>query len=147
MAETTENSPRRQSVGARPQAPAVRTPPSGPGQEGPGLASGGDRKKRFQVRKKVCRFASTRPFIDYKDSRPEVLHHRAGKILPPHLRQLREAPARGHRGDPARPKHRAPAVLRRAEQLGRTHSTALSQREPGRCRETAGFPFFIRCRA
>jgi small subunit ribosomal protein S18 len=91
MAESTENKP------AAAPAPAARpagtgTRPSGPRPGGPrpggrpgGRPSGpGDRKRRFQVRRKVCRFCVDKtPFIDYKDLKTlKFFVTERGKILP-----------------------------------------------------------------
>jgi len=49
-----------------------------------GPRPGGDRKRRFQVRKKVCRFCVDKtPFIDYKDVKTlRFFITERGKILP-----------------------------------------------------------------
>lgn len=46
--------------------------------------SGGDKRRRFQVRKKVCRFCVDKtPFIDYKDVKTlKFFITERGKILP-----------------------------------------------------------------
>ena len=87
MAETTENSPSTPSPSApRPSGPRPSGPrPSGPRPGGPrDSRPGGDRKKRFQVRKKVCRFCVDKaPFIDYKDLKTlKFFITERGKILP-----------------------------------------------------------------
>jgi small subunit ribosomal protein S18 len=93
MAETSENKP-----AAAPAAPSAR-PAGGPsgrpyggpggrpggGRPGGGRPSGpGDRKRRFQVRRKVCRFCVDKtPFIDYKDLKTlKFFVTERGKILP-----------------------------------------------------------------
>jgi small subunit ribosomal protein S18 len=92
MAETSDNTPSA-PVPAAPSAPASRPSsprpggfrPSGPrtgdGRPRPG---GGDRKKRFTVRKKVCRFCVDKaPYIDYKDLKTlKFFITERGKILP-----------------------------------------------------------------
>mgnify|MGYP003472424429 CR=1 FL=1 len=90
MAETTEPSPST----PRPSTPSPSSPrpsgfrPSGPRSSEGGrprdTRPGGDRKKRFQVRKKVCRFCVDKtPFIDYKDLKTlKFFITERGKILP-----------------------------------------------------------------
>lgn len=81
MAETTENTPA--PAAPRPQGrPEGR--PSGPRPHREGGRPGGDRKRRFQVRKKVCRFCVDKsPFIDYKDLKTlRFFITERGKILP-----------------------------------------------------------------
>ena len=63
-------------------------PSGGPGRgarddRGP-RAAGGDKRRRFQVRKKVCRFCVDKtPFIDYKDIKTlRFFITERGKILP-----------------------------------------------------------------
>ncbi len=93
MAETTDNTPPTPSPSAptpspRPSSPRPSgyRPSSGPrssegGRPRPG---GGGGKKRFQVRKKVCRFCVDKvPFIDYKDLKTlKFFITERGKILP-----------------------------------------------------------------
>jgi small subunit ribosomal protein S18 len=82
MAETSENKPAA--------APASRPAAGGPREGRPagrpgGRPSGpGDRKRRFQVRRKVCRFCVDKtPFIDYKDLKTlRFFVTERGKILP-----------------------------------------------------------------
>ncbi len=78
MAENTESRPAA--------APAAR-PAGGPREGGsrpPREGRPGDRKKRFQVRRKVCRFCVDKtPFIDYKDLKTlKFFVTERGKILP-----------------------------------------------------------------
>ena len=86
MAETTENSPSTPSPSAPSRPSGFR--PSGPRSSEGGRPRdsrpGGDRKKRFQVRKKVCRFCVDKtPFIDYKDLKTlKFFITERGKILP-----------------------------------------------------------------
>jgi small subunit ribosomal protein S18 len=90
MAETNEPT----APAPRPSTPSPSSPrPSGFRPSGP-RPSGGDRprdsrpggggKKRFQVRKKVCRFCVDKtPFIDYKDLKTlKFFITERGKILP-----------------------------------------------------------------
>ena len=90
MAENTTNQP-----AAAPAAPAARPAGSGPRPGGSGRPGGrpggprpsgpgGDRKRRFQVRRKVCRFCVDKaPFIDYKDIKTlKFFVTERGKILP-----------------------------------------------------------------
>jgi small subunit ribosomal protein S18 len=82
MAETSENKPAAAPV-SRPAAggPREGRPAGRPG----GRPSGpGDRKRRFQVRRKVCRFCVDKiPFIDYKDLKTlKFFVTERGKILP-----------------------------------------------------------------
>jgi small subunit ribosomal protein S18 len=93
MAETSENKP-----AAAPAAPSARPAggPSGRPYGGPGGRPGGrpgggsrpsgpgDRKRRFTVRRKVCRFCVDKtPFIDYKDLKTlKFFVTERGKILP-----------------------------------------------------------------
>jgi len=89
MAETEEKKP----APAASTSPAPASRPSGPrpgGRPGgprPGGRPGGrpgDRKRRFQVRRKVCRFCVDKtPFIDYKDMKTlKFFITDRGKILP-----------------------------------------------------------------
>ena len=90
MAETTEPT----APTPRPSTPSPSSPrpsgfrPSGPrpsgGDRPRDSRPGGDRKKRFQVRKKVCRFCVDKtPFIDYKDLKTlKFFITERGKILP-----------------------------------------------------------------
>jgi small subunit ribosomal protein S18 len=89
MAENTENTPTPSAPA--PSAPRPSSPrpggfrPSGPrSSEGGRPRPGGDRKKRFQVRRKVCRFCVDKaPFIDYKDLKTlKFFITERGKILP-----------------------------------------------------------------
>jgi small subunit ribosomal protein S18 len=84
MAETTENRPAAAPSGSP-------RPAGGPSREGrpagrPGSrpSGPGDRKRRFQVRRKVCRFCVDKtPFIDYKDLKTlRFFITERGKILP-----------------------------------------------------------------
>ena len=87
MAETSEKIPAA-APAARPTAggPREGRPAGRPaGRPGGGRPSGpGDRKRRFQVRKKVCRFCVDKtPFIDYKDLKTlKFFVTERGKILP-----------------------------------------------------------------
>lgn len=97
MAESTENKPAAPEPAA-PAAPRPASPrPSGPRpggyRSGPRTGEGGrprdsrpggPHKKRFQVRKKVCRFCVDKaPFIDYKDLKTvKFFITERGKILP-----------------------------------------------------------------
>ncbi|MDH4162459.1 MAG: 30S ribosomal protein S18 [Nitrospirota bacterium] len=77
MAETTESRPA--------SSPRPEGRPSGPRPpHREGGRPGGDRKRRFQVRKKVCRFCVDKsPFIDYKDLKTlKFFITERGKILP-----------------------------------------------------------------
>jgi len=88
MAETTDPSPST----PRPSTPSPSSPrvgfrrpgPALPRVAGPGHASRRRRQKRFQVRKKVCRFCVDKtPFIRLQGPQdPEVLITERGKILP-----------------------------------------------------------------
>jgi small subunit ribosomal protein S18 len=90
MAETTDPSPST----PRPSTPSPSSPrpsgfrPSGPRSSEGGrprdTRPGGGGKKRFQVRKKVCRFCVDKtPFIDYKDLKTlKFFITERGKILP-----------------------------------------------------------------
>lgn len=65
----------------RPSGPGGR--PSGPGG-GRDSRPSGDRRRRFQVRRKVCRFCVDKaPFVDYKDLKTlKFFITERGKILP-----------------------------------------------------------------
>ncbi len=81
MAETSENRPAAAPSGS----PRPAGGPSRPGGRPGGRPSGpGDRKRRFQVRRKVCRFCVDKtPFIDYKDLKTlKFFITERGKILP-----------------------------------------------------------------
>lgn len=90
MAETTENTP----SAPRPSTPSPSSPrPSGFRPSGHRSSEGGrprdtrsgpGGKKRFTVRKKVCRFCVDKtPFIDYKDLKTlKFFITERGKILP-----------------------------------------------------------------
>ena len=69
-------------------------------------------RKKFAPRRKFCRFcADAELALDYK--RPDILRDfitERGKIVPPHYRYLRQASARPHHRDQARPPD-GPAVL------------------------------------
>jgi len=95
MAETTENKPSAPGPSSpRPSSPRPSSPrpsgfrPSGPRSSEGGrprdTRPGGPHKKRFQVRKKVCRFCVDKaPFIDYKDLKTvKFFITERGKILP-----------------------------------------------------------------
>ena len=88
MAETTENKPAAAPApAARPSGPRPGggRPGDRPGGRPGGRPSGpGDRKRRFQVRRKVCRFCVDKtPFIDYKDLKTlKFFVTERGKILP-----------------------------------------------------------------
>ncbi len=88
MAETSENRPESAPSGSPRPAGGPSRPGSGPSRPGSrpgGRPSGpGDRKRRFQVRRKVCRFCVDKtPFIDYKDLKTlKFFITERGKILP-----------------------------------------------------------------
>ena len=91
MAETSENKPAAApaprpagSYGSRPSGGQRDGRPGG-GRPGPGgRPSGPGGKRRFQVRRKVCRFCVDKtPFIDYKDLKTlKFFVTERGKILP-----------------------------------------------------------------
>ncbi len=81
MAEPSENRPAAAPSGSPRPAGGPSRPAGRPG----GRPSGpGDRKRRFQVRRKVCRFCVDKtPFIDYKDLKTlKFFVTERGKILP-----------------------------------------------------------------
>jgi len=84
MAETSENRPAAAPSGS--PRPAGGPPREGrPAGRPGGRPSGpGDRKRRFQIRRKVCRFCVDKtPFIDYKDLKTlKFFITERGKILP-----------------------------------------------------------------
>ena len=86
MAETEEKRPATASPNpgptSRPSGPRPGGRPSGPRPGG--SRPGGDRRRRFQVRRKVCRFCVDKtPFIDYKDMKTlKFFITDRGKILP-----------------------------------------------------------------
>ena len=88
MAETSENRPAAAPSGSPRPAGGPSRPAGGPSRPGArpgGRPSGpGDRKRRFQVRRKVCRFCVDKtPFIDYKDLKTlKFFITERGKILP-----------------------------------------------------------------
>ncbi|NTW58573.1 MAG: 30S ribosomal protein S18 [Nitrospirae bacterium] len=93
MAETPERTPSAPGPSSpRPSSPSSSRPsgfrPSGPRSSEGGRPRdsrpGGPHKKRFQVRKKVCRFCVDKaPFIDYKDLKTvKFFITERGKILP-----------------------------------------------------------------
>lgn len=94
MAENTENTPTPAAPTPSAPAPAAHRPssprpggfrPSGPrSSEGGRPRPGGGGKKRFTVRRKVCRFCVDKaPFIDYKDLKTlKFFITERGKILP-----------------------------------------------------------------
>ena len=88
------------------------------GGRGDSRDSRGPQKRRFTVRKKVCRFCVDKtPYIDYKDIKTLRFF-----VTPPHLRQLRASPARGNRRGATVQEHRAPAVLGREVNRAAAHS-------------------------
>ena len=82
-----ENTPTSRPAPSRPYGDRPSgSRPSGPRPSGdrPGARPGGDRKRRFTVRKKVCRFCVDKtPFVDYKDLKTlKFFITERGKILP-----------------------------------------------------------------
>jgi small subunit ribosomal protein S18 len=92
MADTPEktpsapapSSPRPSSSSSRPSGFRPSGPRSSEGGRPRDSRPGGPHKKRFQVRKKVCRFCVDKtPFIDYKDLKTvKFFITERGKILP-----------------------------------------------------------------
>ena len=92
MADTPEkapsapvpSSPRPSSSSSRPSGFRPSGPRSAEGGRPRDSRPGGPHKKRFQVRKKVCRFCVDKaPFIDYKDLKTvKFFITERGKILP-----------------------------------------------------------------
>jgi len=92
MADTPEKAPsapvpsslRPSSSSSRPSGFRPSGPRSSEGGRPRDSRPGGPHKKRFQVRKKVCRFCVDKaPFIDYKDLKTvKFFITERGKILP-----------------------------------------------------------------
>jgi small subunit ribosomal protein S18 len=69
---------------ARPSGPRPDRGPENRGKDRDSRGGGGDKRRRFQVRKKVCRFCVDKsPFVDYKDVKTlRFFITERGKILP-----------------------------------------------------------------